>query len=200
MTAVIFDFGNVINRWEPEAALAGLYGSEAKAQAAMERLAFRDWIGSVLDAGADVAASLAGMRDTAPERHAMLTHYMENIERAHASPVPGTVALIERLMGRGLRVLGMSNAGVVAFEAVAANFPIIARMEDVFISGREGCMKPDPDAFLRLTTRNGLAPADCLFIDDSAKNVAGAQAVGMDALVFTDAATLERDLIERGLL
>ena len=39
-----------------------------------------------------------------------------------------------------------------------------------------------------------------LFIDDSAANVAGARAVGMDAVRFTDPQALERDLTARGVI
>ena len=45
-----------------------------------------------------------------------------------------------------------------------------------------------------------MAPGDCLFIDDSPYNVAGALAAGMAAHRFTDPETLERDLTDRGLL
>ena len=45
-----------------------------------------------------------------------------------------------------------------------------------------------------------LAAADCLFIDDSAANVAGARAVGMAAHHFTTPEVLAADLVRRGLL
>ena len=41
---------------------------------------------------------------------------------------------------------------------------------------------------------------DCIFIDDSMANVEGARAVGMDAIHFTGAEQLARDLSARGLL
>ena len=68
------------------------------------------------------------------------------------------------------------------------------------MSGDERLVKPDPAIYRALLERNGLAAKDCLFIDDSPKNVDGAKAVGMDAVQFTDPATLRRDLIQRALL
>ena len=61
-------------------------------------------------------------------------------------------------------------------------------------------LKPDPAIYRLLIDRNGLAASDCLFIDDSAANVEGARAVGMDAVLFTDPAALERELNDRWLL
>ena len=47
-------------------------------------------------------------------------------------------------------------------------------------------MKPDPAIYRLCLERNGLDPAACIFVDDSAANVAGAAALGIDAIRFTD--------------
>jgi 2-haloacid dehalogenase len=62
-----------------------------------------------------------------------------------------------------------------------------------------GLLKPDPRIFALLCDRAGVAAADCVFIDDSPNNVAGARAAGMDAIHFTDPAALAAALAERGL-
>jgi HAD superfamily hydrolase (TIGR01509 family) len=62
------------------------------------------------------------------------------------------------------------------------------------VSGEEGLVKPDPAIFDLFLSRAGLAAADCVFIDDSEANVAGARDVGMHALHFRDPATLRGDL------
>ena len=68
------------------------------------------------------------------------------------------------------------------------------------VSGQEKVVKPDARIFQILCDRAGLAAEDCVFIDDGLHNVAGAKAVGMDAIHFTDAASLEAALQDRGLL
>ena len=40
-------------------------------------------------------------------------------------------------------------------------------------------------------------PADCLFVDDRPKNVAGAEAIGMPALLRTPEMDLEAELMGR---
>jgi 2-haloacid dehalogenase len=45
-----------------------------------------------------------------------------------------------------------------------------------------------------------LRAEDCIFVDDREDNVAGAQGVGMHALLFTDAATLQADFARLGVL
>ena len=50
-----------------------------------------------------------------------------------------------------------------------------------------------------LCERHGLAPADCIFIDDSLPNVEGAQAFGMQGHHFLEPSALRADLKARGL-
>jgi 2-haloacid dehalogenase len=61
-------------------------------------------------------------------------------------------------------------------------------------------VKPDRAIFDLLLSRYGLRAEECLFIDDSATNVAGARAVGMAAHHFTGADGLGAELGRLGLL
>jgi 2-haloacid dehalogenase len=61
-------------------------------------------------------------------------------------------------------------------------------------------VKPDPRIFRICLERNRLEPGACVFIDDAPANVAGAAAVGIDAIRFEDAGRLAAALRTRGLL
>ena len=67
------------------------------------------------------------------------------------------------------------------------------------VSGLEGLAKPDPRIFTLAADRYGLAPAHTLFVDDSAVNVAAALGLGFQALAFTGADDLRRELVARGV-
>ena len=68
------------------------------------------------------------------------------------------------------------------------------------ISAEERLLKPDPAIYHRLLDRNGLVAGECLFIDDSEKNVLAARAVGMAAHHFRGAEGLAAELRGLGLL
>ena len=70
----------------------------------------------------------------------------------------------------------------------------------ITVSGEVGMIKPDRDIYDHHIAAFGLDPAASLFIDDSQKNVDGAKAAGWQAVLFTDAVTLERDLKRYGIL
>jgi 2-haloacid dehalogenase len=68
------------------------------------------------------------------------------------------------------------------------------------VSGDEKLLKPDPAIYNLLLGRNSLEAGDCLFIDDSEKNVKGAKAIGMKAHHFTTPEALRKMLVEMDLL
>ena len=49
----------------------------------------------------------------------------------------------------------------------------------------EKITKPDPEIYLRLCKRYSLKPEECVFIDDTQKNVDAAQKLGMKGIHFT---------------
>ncbi|MFL5893655.1 MAG: HAD family hydrolase [Thermoleophilaceae bacterium] len=72
-----------------------------------------------------------------------------------------------------------------------------ALLEELFdavvISGEVAMHKPEPEIFLLAAERLGVAPEQCVFVDDLRENCAGAEAVGMTAVLHRGAAgTLPR--------
>jgi putative hydrolase of the HAD superfamily len=56
----------------------------------------------------------------------------------------------------------------------------------VLISGEVGLHKPQPEIFRLGAERLGVEPEACVFVDDLRENVAGAEAVGMTAILHRD--------------
>ncbi len=73
------------------------------------------------------------------------------------------------------------------------------RFRDVVVSGEEKMVKPDPAIYRLALARFGLEPHAAVFIDDNAANVAGAEALGIASIHFTDAAATRARLVELGL-
>jgi putative hydrolase of the HAD superfamily len=71
-------------------------------------------------------------------------------------------------------------------------------MEELFdavvISGDVGLHKPQPEIYELACERLGVAPTEAVFVDDLRENCAGAEAVGMAAVLHRDAATTVREL------
>ena len=111
--------------------------------------------------------------------------------------IPGTVAILDRLLNERTPIYAITNWNQHKFREARAVFSFLDRFSGIIVSGDEGVLKPEPAIFQLLFARYGLSAKDCVFIDDNLKNVKGAEAVGMHALLFEGPQKLAEDL--RGL-
>jgi epoxide hydrolase-like predicted phosphatase len=98
--------------------------------------------------------------------------------------VPAMYDLIRGLRRAGLRTAMLSNSWGCD-EYPRADFPGL--FDAVVISGEVGMRKPEEGIFLYAAQAVGLAPAECVFIDDMEANVAAAVGCGMTGLLHTEA-------------
>ena len=200
MKNVIFDLGAVLIEWDPALAFADIFTNRDAAEAWLERIEFHSWNrfqdgGRSFDDGISVAR--AGHGDEA--RH--LAGYLDAYPLTIETPVPGTWEIAEALLARGVPLYAITNWSAETWPHALALYPRLETIfNDIVVSGQVKQLKPEPAIYRLLLDRNGLAAGDCVFIDDSIANVEGARAVGMDAIHFTGAEALSRELAARGLL
>lgn len=198
MTAVVFDIGNVLVQWDPHRAWEDKLPDRDAIAAFMTRV---DFAGRNLrgDRGESFATLAAEVTD--PEDGALLRAYLDGYHRTIEAKIDGTWALLNRLRAAGVATHAITNWSHETWPIGLSVHPELAEVFGVtVVSGQEKLLKPEPAIFQTLLDRTGLAAGDCLFIDDSPRNVDGARAVGMDAVHFTSPQALETALIERGLL
>ena len=198
MATIVFDIGNVLVAWDPVEAFLPDLGDRDRVLAFLDRVGFSAW-NAAQDRGRPFAAALAAVPD--PEDAALLALYPARFARTIARTVPGTWDVLDALVSRAHAVHAITNWPGELWPVALDVHPRLATAFGVtVVSGIEGVMKPEAAIFARLCDRAGVAAADCLFIDDSPKNVEGARMAGMAAHHFTGAAALARDLQARGLL
>jgi len=196
VTAVLFDLGNVLVRWDARSAFAGSY-SAAEVDAFLTAVDFPA-LNLAQDAGRPWAEARATIAD--PAHRVMLDHYVTHFDRALPGPVPGSAELVDALIAAGVPVFGLTNWSAETFHHAVPAAPAIGRLADVLVSGREGLVKPDPRIYRLAGERFGLVPGETVFVDDSARNVEAAVAEGFDGVLFTDARALRVELVARGVL
>ena len=195
---VVFDIGGVLVDWQPHLAWMEELGTRAAVDAFLTRIDFleRNKRGDNGETFADLAAEIDD-----PEDRRRLADYVGLYTRTVPNAVPGTWGLVDRLIARGVPLHAITNWSA---ETWPEGLKVHPRLGEAFgvtvVSGREKVSKPDPRIYEILCERAGIAPSDCVFIDDGPHNVAGAKAAGMDGIHFTGAENLEAELIKRGLL
>ena len=98
------------------------------------------------------------------------------------------VACIDCLRARGLRTGLLSNFSADLRGMLAAQ-DLLRRFDVVAISAEIGIMKPDAAAYRTVLSMLGLDAPTCVFIDDIPANVAAAQALGMQGIVYEENAS-----------
>ena len=197
-SVVVFDIGGVLVDWQPHLAWIDELGTRAAVEAFMTRTDFK--ARNVRADGGARFDDLAGELDD-PEDARLMRQYVPRYAQTVADPMPGTWEILDRLKAREVPVHAITNWSAETWPEGLKSQPRLGEVFDVtVISGREGVMKPDARIFNLLCERAGVAPEDCVFIDDGPHNVEGARAAGMDGIHFTGAPALEAALTERGLL
>ncbi len=104
--------------------------------------------------------------------------------------VPGMRALVQRLVAAGWELHALSNYSCW-YDLVDLRCGLgDAGVRRSFVSWDTGVRKPSPQAYLGPCAAMSAPPSQFLFVDDRAKNVRGARAVGMPAIHFTSADNL----------
>jgi epoxide hydrolase-like predicted phosphatase len=92
---------------------------------------------------------------------------------------------VRRARAAGIKTGLISNSWG---EGLAYDPALLEELFDaVVISGDVGLHKPQPEIFLMGAERIGVAPEDCVFVDDLRENCEGAEAVGMKAILHRGA-------------
>jgi len=197
--AVVFDIGRVLFDWNLRYLFEKLIADPAQLDWFLAEVVTEQWHFQS-DAGRPLAEMvperIAEFPDYAPLIEAYRARFNETLPHA----IPGTHELVRRLTARGVPLFALTNFGAEFWAGFRPVQPIFELFADVVVSGEERVAKPDPRLYEIAERRFGHPPEALFFTDDSPANVAAAQARGWQAHLFTDAASLEAQLIASGLL
>lgn len=193
MKNIIFDFGNVLVKWQPEKVYSEHFGDEAKAWWFMRHVCDLDWRQRI-DAGERYDACIAEKAAQHPEyKEALMMYHSHWQEMLTGEMEDMREVLAELKQEPDVRIYGLTNWSMETFPAARERFGILQMIDNYVVSGAEGLVKPDARLFRVLLERYGLEAEECIFIDDNEANVRAAEALGITGIVFRGA----NDLRER---
>ena len=192
---IVFDFGNVLVRWEPERMFSDLFeGDEARWWYFWRHVCGQEWRNRI-DAGEDIRTCIARQQELYPEYAEAIGRYDTRWRESLTGEMPGMRALVGELLDRGEhRVYGLTNWSMETFPKARRRFPVLQLIDRYVVSGDVRMVKPDPRIFRLLMDRYGLRPEETLFVDDNEVNVDAARRLGMHGIHFTSAENLRTEL------
>lgn len=94
------------------------------------------------------------------------------------------VPWIEELKGKGYRVLVLSNFAKKAYTDCREVLDFLDHVDGGILSYEDKVVKPEPEIYRLLIDRYGLKPEECVFLDDTEKNLVTAREFGMHTVLF----------------
>jgi putative hydrolase of the HAD superfamily len=178
--AVVFDLDGVVRHWNddqlddveaafglpPRTIIGVAFSPELGPAAITGRLTYREWMDAIRERVlAEHGAGVAGALDEWEANVGLVDTEMVALLRSVRSHT--TVALLSNGTTRLRRDLHVLD--------------LLDEFDVVFNTAELGIAKPDPEVFAIVCSRLEVDPADTLFVDDLAENVAGATLAGLRA-------------------
>jgi HAD superfamily hydrolase (TIGR01509 family) len=195
---IVFDVGNVLIRWDPRHLYSRLIPDEERLHWFMQNVCTAAW-NIEQDRGRSWEEAVALLVAQHPEWEAEIRAFDERWQETVPGPIADSVAVLEELKARGDRVYAITNFSREKWAESLIRFPFLQSFDGAIVSAHERLIKPDAAIFRLLLDRYGLVAEECVFIDDSEKNVAGARGVGMRAIHFVEPIDLRAALRGHGL-
>jgi len=102
-----------------------------------------------------------------------------DVIRGRLHPVPGAVELVRELRVNGFRTAIATSADRVKLDANLREAGLVEEDFDAVLTGLDVVRKkPFPDIYLEAARRIGVAPADCLVIEDAIEGIRAGKEAG----------------------
>ncbi len=196
---IIFDLGGVLIDWNPRYLYRKIFDSEEKIDWFLENICDMDW-NEQQDAGRPLTEATKILVDKYPEYETEISAYYGRWIEMLDGPIQGTVDILKQtIYNPNFRVVALTNWSAETFPFALERYDFLGWFEGVVMSGEEKCKKPDPKIYNTLLDRFDMKPEDCIFIDDSLRNIKGGEELGINGIHFTNPEDLSSKLSEKGI-
>lgn len=198
ISTVVFDVGNVLIEWNPEHLYRKLIPDAADRAAFLSNVCSMDW-NLQQDLGRSWQEAVDMLTRLHPEKADLIAAYDQRWHEMVPGSLTGSVEILSDLHNAAVPLYAITNFSLQKFHEVQERFPFLkTSFLDIVVSAEEQLIKPDLRIYQALISRNRLKPSDCVFIDDSKKNVAAAKEVGMHSIHFSNPQKLREELRDLG--
>ena len=179
---IIFDFGNVIGKFDGKYIMQPFCASEEDCSLLCSVID-KKW--GELDKGTvDYDEYIEECLTALPERLADPTRAFFKDWPRYITPKEETLRFIDELVERNVPVYLLSNAPTY-FAEWARQYEVLKKFSGVVFSAPLKTAKPDPAIYQYLFRTYSLKPEECFFIDDLEQNIEAGKSLGMDGFIFT---------------
>ncbi len=197
--AFVFDFGGVLIDWDPRHLYRKFFKDDhQRMESFLAEIGFTEW-NLHQDQGYPFSKAVDELSERFPMYESLIRAYDARWEESLRGPILPTIEILGELKQAGYLLYGLSNWSAEKFNLVRPHYKFFDWFEMIMVSGEVKLVKPDPRIFSLFLEKAGLQAKDCIYVDDSLRNVEIAQSMGFHTVWFQSAAQLRRDLEDLGV-
>ena len=114
------------------------------------------------------------------------------------SLIPSVLKIMKRLK-RNYKLVLLSNTDIMRYGFIKEKFPEVQVFDEYVLSYDVGFMKPHPQMYRQALKKAEAGAEECVFIDDTEKNIEAAAKLGINVIHFKPQTNLESALQEMDL-
>ena len=196
--AVIFDIGNVLTAWQPEAFYDRVIGVQRRQAlfAAVDLHAMNE----AVDAGALFRETIYGWAERVPDWADEIRMWYDRWDELASPRIEGSIRLQRALRAKAVPVFALTNFGRYSWDEALPKLDFLSDFDRAYVSGVMGVTKPDARIYAMVEADCGLPPESLLFTDDKAENIAAAARRGWRTHQFESWQGWAARLVAEGLL
>jgi len=192
---IIFDLGGVLIDWNPKYVYRQIFDTEEEIDWFLENITTYAW-NIEQDAGRTLSDATDILIKQHPKWEKEIRAYYGRWEEMLGGPIVETVELLQHLISLNKwRILALTNWSYETFPVAIDRYGYFLNLfEGILVSGVEKMKKPDHEIYQLMMSRYDLNPQESIFIDDSVKNIKGAEECGIQGIVCQNPQQLKQDL------
>lgn len=199
INAVIFDFGNVICRFDNKSVLRRIADDTGRSVGELEEVVYqaselRDNYERGIVSSDEFLARIAALCGLRMSRAEFIRAYTDKF-----TPIPETYHLI-RSLKRTYKLGLLSNTSAWDFEYGITTTEVFPLFDAVTVSFQVHALKPEKEIYLDVLAKLDVQPRECVYIDDIEKYVEAARGLGMNAVQYRSPQELVRSLKDLNIL
>jgi 2-haloacid dehalogenase len=196
---IIFDLGGVLIDWNPRYMYRNIFKTEDEMEWFLENVTTSEW-NENQDAGYPLHKATEELVAKHPEWSEEIRAYYGRWIEMLGEALHETVEIFHELKQNGnYKLYALTNWSAELFPHARERFDFLKWFDGIVVSGEEKMKKPSAEFYRLILDRYHIDPANTIFIDDSLRNIKGAEVAGIRSIHFHNAQQLKEELQRVGV-
>ena len=196
---IIFDLGGVLIDWNPRYMYRKIFKTEEETEWFLENVTTSEW-NENQDAGYPLHKATEELVAKHPKWEPEIKAYYGRWLEMLGDQIHETVEILQQLKKTGkYKLYALTNWSAETFPHALKRFEFFKMFEGIVVSGEEKMRKPSAAFYKIIIDRYHLDPSKTIFVDDSLRNIKGAETVGITGIHFHNPSQLKETLQGMGI-